>query len=202
MLQIVSKRIIHTFGKPLSNSCCHFCVSSSVGFDVDHHNIQTLATNQLSNGHNLRYVRKSGRNFIKSVCRTLSTKPNTNSDGKNESVNVNVGTIGHVDHGKTTLTSAITMVLSKKGLADSVEYDEIDKAPEEQKRGIKILKLKLFFFMEQLHNFFEFLQSGITINIAHVGYSTEKRTYAHTDCPGHADYIKVFYYFISMINRT
>ncbi|CAG9763916.1 unnamed protein product [Ceutorhynchus assimilis] len=79
--------------------------------------------------------------------------------------NVNIGTIGHVDHGKTTLTAAITKYLHKKGLAKYVPYGEIDKAPEEKARGI-------------------------TINACHVGYSTERRTYAHTDCPGHADYIK------------
>ena len=78
---------------------------------------------------------------------------------------VNVGTIGHVDHGKTTLTAAITEVLSKKGLADYVPFDEIDKAPEERERGI-------------------------TIATAHVEYSTENRHYAHVDCPGHADYVK------------
>ena len=78
---------------------------------------------------------------------------------------VNVGTIGHVDHGKTTLTAAITEVLSKKGLAEYVPFDQIDKAPEEKARGI-------------------------TIATAHVEYSTEKRHYAHVDCPGHADYIK------------
>src|SRR5881396_3673771 len=78
---------------------------------------------------------------------------------------VNIGTIGHVDHGKTTLTSAITLVLSKKGLAQAKAYDQIDNAPEEKARGI-------------------------TINIAHVEYSTEKRHYAHVDMPGHADYIK------------
>ena len=78
---------------------------------------------------------------------------------------LNVGTIGHVDHGKTTLTAAITLVLSKKGLAESVAFDQIDKAPEERERGI-------------------------TIAIAHVEYQTEKRHYAHVDCPGHADYIK------------
>ncbi|AFV12761.1 elongation factor Tu 2 [Thermacetogenium phaeum DSM 12270] len=78
---------------------------------------------------------------------------------------VNIGTIGHVDHGKTTLTSAITKVLSQKGLANATEYGEIDKAPEERERGI-------------------------TIAIAHVEYETEKRHYAHVDCPGHADYIK------------
>src|SRR4030081_463768 len=78
---------------------------------------------------------------------------------------VNIGTIGHVDHGKTTLTSAITLVLSKKGLATAKAYDQIDNAPEEKARGI-------------------------TINTAHVEYSTEKRHYAHVDCPGHADYVK------------
>jgi len=78
---------------------------------------------------------------------------------------VNVGTIGHVDHGKTTLTAAITEVLAKKGWADFVPFDQIDKAPEEKARGI-------------------------TIATAHVEYQTEKRHYAHVDCPGHADYIK------------
>jgi elongation factor Tu len=78
---------------------------------------------------------------------------------------VNIGTIGHVDHGKTTLTSAITVTLSKKGLADYVPFDEIDKAPEEKARGI-------------------------TIATAHVEYQTESRHYAHVDCPGHADYVK------------
>jgi len=78
---------------------------------------------------------------------------------------VNVGTIGHVDHGKTTLTAAITKVLSFKNMASFVSYDNIDKAPEERERGI-------------------------TIATAHVEYQTEKRHYAHVDCPGHADYIK------------
>ena len=78
---------------------------------------------------------------------------------------MNVGTIGHVDHGKTTLTAAITEVLAKKGLADSIAFDEIDKAPEEKERGI-------------------------TIAIAHVEYKTDNRHYAHVDCPGHADYVK------------
>jgi len=78
---------------------------------------------------------------------------------------VNVGTIGHVDHGKTTLTSAITYVLSKHGLAQFLAYEQIDKAPEEKARGL-------------------------TIQIAHVEYETPKRHYAHIDCPGHADYIK------------
>jgi elongation factor Tu len=78
---------------------------------------------------------------------------------------VNIGTIGHVDHGKTTLTAAITYVLSAKGLAKKTDYDAIDAAPEEKARGI-------------------------TINTAHVEYETEKRHYAHVDCPGHADYVK------------
>jgi len=78
---------------------------------------------------------------------------------------VNIGTIGHVDHGKTTLTSAITMVLEKEGKAKFTKYEEIDKAPEEKERGL-------------------------TINIAHIEYETDKRHYAHIDCPGHADYIK------------
>jgi len=78
---------------------------------------------------------------------------------------VNIGTIGHIDHGKTTLTSAITRVLNKKGLAEVKTFDQIDNAPEETERGI-------------------------TINTAHVEYQTEKRHYAHVDCPGHADYIK------------
>jgi len=78
---------------------------------------------------------------------------------------VNIGTIGHVDHGKTTLTAAITTVLSKKGYAEATKYDEIDKAPEEKERGI-------------------------TINTAHVEYQTDNRHYAHVDCPGHADYVK------------
>ncbi len=78
---------------------------------------------------------------------------------------VNIGTIGHVDHGKTTLTAAITHVLSKKGFADSIDYANIDKAPEERERGI-------------------------TINTSHVEYQTDTRHYAHVDCPGHADYVK------------
>src|SRR3989475_5361576 len=78
---------------------------------------------------------------------------------------VNIGTIGHIDHGKTTLTAAITKVLAEKGLADFTPFDQIDKAPEERERGI-------------------------TIAIAHVEYETDARHYAHVDCPGHADYIK------------
>ena len=78
---------------------------------------------------------------------------------------VNIGTIGHVDHGKTTLTAAITKCLSTQGLSEVASFDSIDNAPEERERGI-------------------------TINTAHVEYTTENRHYAHVDCPGHADYIK------------
>jgi len=84
---------------------------------------------------------------------------------KREKPHVNIGTIGHVDHGKTTLTAAITTILSSKGLAEKKGYDEIDAAPEEKERGI-------------------------TINTAHVEYQTVNRHYAHVDCPGHADYVK------------
>ena len=78
---------------------------------------------------------------------------------------VNIGTVGHVDHGKTTLTAAITLTLAKEGQADAMNYEDIDSAPEEKERGI-------------------------TINTAHVEYQTESRHYAHVDCPGHADYVK------------
>src|SRR5712672_4309227 len=84
---------------------------------------------------------------------------------KRDKPHVNIGTIGHVDHGKTTLTAAITTILSSKGLAEKKGYDEIDAAPEEKERGI-------------------------TINTAHVEYQTANRHYAHVDCPGHADYVK------------
>ena len=78
---------------------------------------------------------------------------------------VNIGTIGHVDHGKTTLTAAITKVMSDTSGGAAIAYDDIDKAPEERERGI-------------------------TINTAHVEYETSERHYAHVDCPGHADYVK------------
>ena len=84
---------------------------------------------------------------------------------KRDKPHVNVGTIGHIDHGKTTLTAAITTILAKKGFAEAKKYDEIDAAPEEKERGI-------------------------TINTAHVEYQTNLRHYAHVDCPGHADYVK------------
>ena len=84
---------------------------------------------------------------------------------KREKPHVNVGTIGHVDHGKTTLTAAITTILAQKGMAQLRKYDEIDNAPEEKERGI-------------------------TINTSHVEYQTDNRHYAHVDCPGHADYVK------------
>ncbi len=84
---------------------------------------------------------------------------------KRDKPHVNIGTIGHVDHGKTTLTAAITTILSQKGWAEKRDYDSIDNAPEEKERGI-------------------------TINTAHVEYQTENRHYAHVDCPGHADYVK------------
>ncbi|MCU0403137.1 MAG: elongation factor Tu [Chitinophagaceae bacterium] len=84
---------------------------------------------------------------------------------KRDKPHVNVGTIGHVDHGKTTLTAAITAILAQQGLAEAKKYDEIDGAPEEKERGI-------------------------TINTAHVEYQTQNRHYAHVDCPGHADYVK------------
>ncbi len=84
---------------------------------------------------------------------------------KRDKPHVNIGTIGHVDHGKTTLTAAITKVLASKGLSEVKSFDQIDNAPEEKERGI-------------------------TINTAHVEYQTANRHYAHVDCPGHADYVK------------
>src|SRR6201990_2432979 len=84
---------------------------------------------------------------------------------KRDKPHVNVGTIGHIDHGKTTLTAAITSILAKRGMATEKKYDEIDNAPEEKERGI-------------------------TINTSHVEYQTKNRHYAHVDCPGHADYVK------------
>ncbi|RVE43722.1 hypothetical protein evm_011637 [Chilo suppressalis] len=107
-------------------------------------------------------VSPCNRLFIGVFIKNFSTKTENKFVEKKH---CNVGTIGHVDHGKTTLTAAITKVLANNGLAQYVSYDEIDKAPEEKARGI-------------------------TINAAHVGYSTKLRHYAHTDCPGHADYVR------------
>lgn len=117
--------------------------------------------------HYLTVKRFEYIDFQIALLRTLSTSADKSRspDSKNFKPNINVGTIGHVDHGKTTLTAAITKVMSQKKLSKYVGYDEIDKAPEEKRRGI-------------------------TINIAHVYYESDKRSYAHTDCPGHADYIK------------
>ncbi|MBQ5364306.1 MAG: 50S ribosome-binding GTPase, partial [Bacteroidales bacterium] len=84
---------------------------------------------------------------------------------KRDKPHVNIGTIGHVDHGKTTLTAAITQVLAKQGLSEVKSFDQIDNAPEEKERGI-------------------------TINSRHLEYQSDKRHYAHIDCPGHADYVK------------
>src|SRR5437764_6545602 len=95
----------------------------------------------------------------------LKTDKTSKETFKREKPHVNVGTIGHVDHGKTTLTAAITSILASKGMAEARKYDEIDAAPEGKERGI-------------------------TINTAHVEYQTANRHYAHVDCPGHADYVK------------
>ncbi|KAB0803923.1 hypothetical protein PPYR_00893 [Photinus pyralis] len=116
--------------------------------------------NKLINFSHYGLIRKV-TGCIKNDIAFISSKYST----KAEKLHVNVGTIGHVDHGKTTLTAAITKVLQKEGLTKYMSYDEIDRAPEEKARGI-------------------------TINAAHIHYSTKKRDYAHTDCPGHADYIK------------
>lgn len=99
--------------------------------------------------------------------RSYLTTPNSFSFAKfvRDRPHVNVGTVGHIDHGKTTLTSAITKILANKQLAEYKEYGQIDKAPEEKSRGI-------------------------TINASTVEYFTEKRHYAHVDCPGHIDYVK------------
>lgn len=101
-------------------------------------------------------------NVLRITVNSFATKVKTEIEEKKH---CNVGTIGHVDHGKTTLTAAITKVLANDGLAKFISYDEIDRAPEEKARGI-------------------------TINAAHIGYSTKLRHYAHTDCPGHADYVR------------
>ncbi|XP_013790440.1 elongation factor Tu, mitochondrial-like [Limulus polyphemus] len=109
-------------------------------------------------------LRSSNKNKNK-IWEKRESKTDLKSTENTEKKHVNIGTIGHVDHGKTTLSSAITKYLSEKGLAKYTTYEDIDRAPEEIKRGI-------------------------TINASHIDYSTETRHYAHTDCPGHADYIK------------
>lgn len=128
--------------------------------------LKTLRTNRVAQYQEEAvsgFGRFQGPNVRTCVFRSFAT---TVEPAANDPKNCNVGTIGHVDHGKTTLTAAITKVLADDGRSKFVSYDEIDRAPEEKARGI-------------------------TINAAHIGYSTEKRSYAHTDCPGHADYIKV-----------
>jgi len=115
-------------------------------------------------------VRSSGQIWtVGHIGRCMSSATKPSGDNKKPLVerkpHCNVGTIGHIDHGKTTLTSAITKVLERNGLSKFIHYDQIDKAPEEKARGI-------------------------TINASHVEYSTPNRHYAHTDCPGHIDYIK------------
>lgn len=132
-----TKKMLQIFPKRLSNHFCRSCRSGSIASSnaviksnrtFSSYNSVNVQHN-LSDGHNNKW-----QSNIKLFPRTFSTAPNENAEKKSE--HVNVGTIGHVDHGKTTLTSAITKVLSKKGMAEVVEYDEIDKAPEEQKRGL------------------------------------------------------------------
>ena len=95
----------------------------------------------------------------------FAVQTNSSSTYQRTKPHVNIGTIGHVDHGKTTLTAAITRILSEQGKAKLMSYEDIDKSPEERARGI-------------------------TINATHVEYETEARHYSHVDCPGHADYVK------------
>lgn len=116
-----------------------------------------------SNREGSRRLWVASRSYAASINENVKLKADPE---QRERPHCNVGTIGHVDHGKTTLTAAITKIQAKKGLADYMSYDQIDRAPEEKARGI-------------------------TINACHIGYATTERTYAHTDCPGHADYIKV-----------
>lgn len=110
---------------------------------------------------NLKYCRRLATAKQQSATTTVKTKKVFQRDKPH----CNIGTIGHIDHGKTTLTAAITKVLSERHLANYRKYEDIDNAPQEKERGI-------------------------TINIANVEYMTEKRHYSHTDCPGHVDYIK------------
>lgn len=127
--------------------------------------------------HNLKHYKRNKINVIKPNYRLSFVNFCTEKNS-----HCNVGTIGHVDHGKTTLTAAITKILARDGLAEYISYDQIDKAPEEKARGILQYTFLILFYVI---NFI-----GITINAAHVGYKTKKRHYAHTDCPGHADYVK------------
>lgn len=137
MFRLYSKRI-HTLGRQLNNSCCDFCVPVSISLNLKFNCKREFTFYKFKREHNLNFEPKKHSNSSKyeSISRNKSTSPSKNTETSEQLENVNVGTIGHVDHGKTTLTSAITKVLSKKGLADSVDYAEIDKAPEEQKRGI------------------------------------------------------------------
>uniref|UniRef100_A0A1I7ZDK6 protein-synthesizing GTPase n=1 Tax=Steinernema glaseri TaxID=37863 RepID=A0A1I7ZDK6_9BILA len=131
--------------------------------------IADTVLNDVGEGRHLKMLR-TGRSFV-SVAEQLFVRRGFAAPAGGKAIdlkkktNLNVGTIGHIDHGKTTLTAAITKVLSQKGKAKFIKFDEIDKGKEEKKRGI-------------------------TINIAHIGYESDKRRYAHTDCPGHSDFIK------------
>lgn len=130
MLQLFSKRL----NTQLCIHFCRSCRSRSISSNAENKLFRTVSSYNSVNGHNLSVGHsKNQQSIVKSLFRTFSTEPKKSEEKKSE--HVNVGTIGHVDHGKTTLTSAITKVLSKKGMAEVVEYDEIDKAPEEQKRG-------------------------------------------------------------------
>ncbi|ONK72134.1 uncharacterized protein A4U43_C04F16110 [Asparagus officinalis] len=141
-----SRRLLQPF--PSYSSFYHSCCRGS--------SLSPLPTNHLQSllGSNAEKSSEAGFIWRRSMATFTRTKPH-----------VNVGTIGHVDHGKTTLTAAITKVLAEEGKAKAIAFDEIDKAPEEKARGI-------------------------TISTAHVEYETAKRHYAHVDCPGHADYVK------------
>ncbi|KAJ4785756.1 Elongation factor Tu [Rhynchospora pubera] len=139
-----SKRLLSSLSR--SSTCRGSICSSSHSLTGSHGNEQSSSVSDT------RFLWNS--NYARSMATFTRTKPH-----------VNVGTIGHVDHGKTTLTAAITRVLAEEGKAKAIAFDEIDKAPEEKARGI-------------------------TIATAHVEYETAKRHYAHVDCPGHADYVK------------
>jgi len=120
-----------------------------------------LVKNKLISDH----LNQISLRLFSEVKKPIVPKAGSKKAYKRDKLHINIGTIGHVDHGKTTLTSAITKILAERKLADFKSYDDIDNAPEEKKRGI-------------------------TINSALIEYSTDKRHYGHTDCPGHADYIK------------